>query len=110
MPETPDQLHARATGALRMPPVEEWETFPFDGEMRPRPLLPPAPVDRRRQGKVARVARAAHDPTRSSCGRTSAGVCTHPHGTVCPSSCLRHVSTTPNRATSPKTLPPSLES
>jgi diadenosine tetraphosphate (Ap4A) HIT family hydrolase len=24
-----------------MPPVEEWETFPFEGEMRPRELLAP---------------------------------------------------------------------
>jgi diadenosine tetraphosphate (Ap4A) HIT family hydrolase len=32
MPETPEQLHARAAEALRMPPVEEWDTFPFDGE------------------------------------------------------------------------------
>lgn len=24
-----------------MPPVEEWDTFPFDGEMRPRTLRPP---------------------------------------------------------------------
>ena len=41
MPETPEELHARAAEALRMPPVEEWETFPFDGEMRPRELQPP---------------------------------------------------------------------
>jgi diadenosine tetraphosphate (Ap4A) HIT family hydrolase len=39
--ETPEELHARAAGALRMPPVETWDTFPFDGEMRPRPLDPP---------------------------------------------------------------------
>src|SRR5688572_26629349 len=25
-----------------MPPVEDWETFPFEGDMRPRALLPPA--------------------------------------------------------------------
>jgi diadenosine tetraphosphate (Ap4A) HIT family hydrolase len=42
LPETPEQLYARAAKSLRMPPVEEWETFPFDGEMRPRTLLPPA--------------------------------------------------------------------
>jgi len=24
-----------------MPPVEQWDTFPFAGDMRPRPLLPP---------------------------------------------------------------------
>src|SRR2546425_568451 len=41
MPETPEQLYARVAGSLRMPPVEEWETFPFDGEMRPRVLRPP---------------------------------------------------------------------
>ena len=41
MPETPEQLYERVKDALRMPPVEEWETFPFDGELRPRELLPP---------------------------------------------------------------------
>ena len=30
MPETPEQIYERASAALRMPPVEEWETFPFD--------------------------------------------------------------------------------
>jgi diadenosine tetraphosphate (Ap4A) HIT family hydrolase len=38
--ETPEQFYERAAGALRMPPVEEWETFPFDGELMPRALLP----------------------------------------------------------------------
>ena len=33
-----------------MPPVDEWETFPFEGEMRPRPLDPPVEVDRPRLG------------------------------------------------------------
>ena len=41
MPETPEELYARAAGALRAPPVHEWETFPFEGELRPRPLAPP---------------------------------------------------------------------
>jgi diadenosine tetraphosphate (Ap4A) HIT family hydrolase len=41
VPETPEQLYARAAGALRMPRVEEWETFPFGGDLRPRPLRPP---------------------------------------------------------------------
>jgi hypothetical protein len=40
MPETPEQLYERVKDALRMPPMEEWETFPFDGEMRPRALDP----------------------------------------------------------------------
>ena len=41
MPETPEELYARAAGALRMPAVETWETFPFDGDLRPRMLMPP---------------------------------------------------------------------
>jgi diadenosine tetraphosphate (Ap4A) HIT family hydrolase len=51
LPETPEQLYERAAGALRMPPVEEWETFPFEGEMRPRPLEPPTERDRAREGE-----------------------------------------------------------
>ena len=41
MPETPEQLWERAHGALRAPPVEEWETWPFVGAARPRLLEPP---------------------------------------------------------------------
>jgi diadenosine tetraphosphate (Ap4A) HIT family hydrolase len=41
VPETPEDLHARAVGALRMPPVHEWETFPFEGDLRVRPFEPP---------------------------------------------------------------------
>ena len=41
MPETPEQLWERAKEALRMPPVEEWDAWPFDGELRPRELRPP---------------------------------------------------------------------
>ena len=51
MPETPEQLYERAAGALRMPPVEEWETFPFEGELRPRPLRPPEPAEPPRAGE-----------------------------------------------------------
>jgi diadenosine tetraphosphate (Ap4A) HIT family hydrolase len=51
MPETPEQLYARVKDALTMPPVEEWDTFPFDGEMRPRPLRPPEEVERPRHGE-----------------------------------------------------------
>ena len=35
MPETPEELYARAADSLRMPPVETWDTFPFDGELVP---------------------------------------------------------------------------
>jgi diadenosine tetraphosphate (Ap4A) HIT family hydrolase len=51
MPESPEQLYERAVGALRMPPVEQWETFPFDGDMRPRPLQPPAAREVAREGE-----------------------------------------------------------
>jgi diadenosine tetraphosphate (Ap4A) HIT family hydrolase len=51
MPETPEELHARVAGALRMPPVESWESFPFDGEMRPRQLGPPAESEAQRHGE-----------------------------------------------------------
>ncbi|HEY6468424.1 MAG TPA: hypothetical protein VI434_01525 [Candidatus Dormibacteraeota bacterium] len=50
MPETPEGLHRRAASTLRMPPVGEWDTFPFDGEMRPRRLRPPTEVDPPRGG------------------------------------------------------------
>jgi len=50
MPETPEELYERAKNALRMPPLEEWDTFPFQGEMRPRPFEPPMEAERARQG------------------------------------------------------------
>jgi hypothetical protein len=50
VPETPEELYARAAEALRMPPVETWETFPFDGDMRPRALRPPVDVEQPRWG------------------------------------------------------------
>jgi diadenosine tetraphosphate (Ap4A) HIT family hydrolase len=52
MPETPEQLYERAVNALRMPPVEEWETFPFDGDLRPRLLQPPEERERPRHGEA----------------------------------------------------------
>ena len=51
MSETPEQLYARAADALRMPPVEEWDTFPFDGELSPRALLPPVEREEPRKGE-----------------------------------------------------------
>jgi hypothetical protein len=50
VPETPEQLWERAHDALRTPPVEEWETWPFEGEVRPRPLAPPEAEERARHG------------------------------------------------------------
>jgi len=51
VPETPEQLWERAKDSLRMPPVEEWDTFPFDGEFRPRALEAPAEQDPQRHGE-----------------------------------------------------------
>ena len=51
MPETPEQLYARVAADLRMPPVQEWDTFPFDGDMRPRALRPPLDRELPRHGE-----------------------------------------------------------
>ena len=51
MPETPEELYERAKDALRMPPVHEWATFPFDGELRSRELQPPEARERPRHGE-----------------------------------------------------------
>lgn len=51
MPESPEELYARAANALRMPPVEEWDSFPFDGEMTPRALRPPVEQEEPRHGE-----------------------------------------------------------
>ena len=57
MSESPEELYARAQaaadaeGRLAMPPVHEWETFPFEGDLRVRPLVPPEAGERPRQGE-----------------------------------------------------------
>lgn len=51
MAETPAQLYARAAGALRRPPLEEWESFPFAGDVRPRALQPPIDPETPRHGE-----------------------------------------------------------
>jgi len=51
VPETPEQLYERAKDALRMPPLDEWETFPFEGVTRTRALQPPAGDERQRHGE-----------------------------------------------------------
>ena len=52
MPETPEELYARTKDALRMPPVEEWEQWPFEGALQPRELRPP---EERHVGEVREV-------------------------------------------------------
>jgi hypothetical protein len=51
VPETPEEFYARAAGNLRTPPVETWDTWPFDGELRPRALAPPVAAERPRRGE-----------------------------------------------------------
>jgi hypothetical protein len=50
VPETPEEFWERAKGALRTPPVDEWDTWPFDGALTPRALEPPAPEEPLRHG------------------------------------------------------------
>ena len=51
MPETPEELWERAHDALRMPPLETWEQWPFEGDVRPRELRPPEERERPRHGE-----------------------------------------------------------
>ncbi len=50
MPESPEQFWERTRGSLRMPPVEEWDTWPFDGALTPRKLAPPVDAEEPRRG------------------------------------------------------------
>jgi hypothetical protein len=55
--ETPEELYRRAQeaagpdGRLAMPSVAEWETFPFEGDIRARQLLPPVEAEAPRHGE-----------------------------------------------------------
>jgi hypothetical protein len=49
VPEAPEAFWERAQDALRAPPVEEWDTWPFSGAAVPRPLEPPT-AERERSG------------------------------------------------------------
>ena len=50
MPETPEQLWERAKDALRIPPVEDWEAWPFEGDPQPKALLSPTAAEPQREG------------------------------------------------------------
>jgi len=52
--ETPEELYERAKGRLRMPPVQDWETFPFEGDLQTRELLPPVAEEPPRHGEDGR--------------------------------------------------------
>jgi diadenosine tetraphosphate (Ap4A) HIT family hydrolase len=51
MPETPEQFWERAHADLRVPPLDEWDTWPFDGEVTVRPLQPPVESEKPRFGE-----------------------------------------------------------
>ena len=51
MPETPEEFYARAADSLRIPPVEEWDTWPFEGPVRPRALEQPVEREKPRFGE-----------------------------------------------------------
>lgn len=50
MPETPEELYERAKDALRTPPVEDWDAWPFEGSLRPKTLVPPTEAEPARHG------------------------------------------------------------
>ncbi len=62
MPETPEQFFERVANDLHMPPVHEWETFPFDGDLRPRTLQPPVENEEPRYGEGGVDCRACTKP------------------------------------------------
>jgi hypothetical protein len=55
--ESAEEIYRRAQaaagpdGRLAMPPVHEWETFPFEGEIRVRGLEPPVGEEQPRHGE-----------------------------------------------------------
>lgn len=57
MAESTDDLYRRALQAadserrLPIPPLADWETFPFEGDLRVKPLAAPTEVDRPRRGE-----------------------------------------------------------
>jgi hypothetical protein len=51
MPETPEDFYARAAESLRTPPVETWDTWPFEGPVQPRALEPPVDTEKPRHGE-----------------------------------------------------------
>jgi diadenosine tetraphosphate (Ap4A) HIT family hydrolase len=50
VPETPEEFWERTRDDLRVPPVDDWESWPFDGDLRVRELAPPVEAERPRNG------------------------------------------------------------
>jgi len=62
MPETPEEFWERAHELVRVPPVEEWDTWPFDGALTVRPLQPPVAREKQRVGEGGVDCRACEAP------------------------------------------------
>jgi diadenosine tetraphosphate (Ap4A) HIT family hydrolase len=62
MPETTEQLYERAKAGLREVEYATWDSFPFTGDLSPRPLKPPAEAE----------------PPRHGAGGIDCGSCTNP--------------------------------
>ncbi len=58
MPESAEEVYARVVaavgedGRLPMPPVHEWDMFPWEGEMRPKMVQPPLEAEQPRGGEA----------------------------------------------------------
>jgi diadenosine tetraphosphate (Ap4A) HIT family hydrolase len=62
MPESPEELYARSVDGLQTPAVETWDSWPFEGDIRPRALRAPgAELVRTGEGGVDCPACAAPD-------------------------------------------------
>lgn len=62
MPETPDELWERVHDDLQAPSVVEWDTWPFEGPVQPRPLAPPVEREKPRFGEGGVDCRACEAP------------------------------------------------
>jgi diadenosine tetraphosphate (Ap4A) HIT family hydrolase len=51
VPETPEEFWERARTGTSVPPLDEWDSWPFDGELRVRELEPPVETERPRGGE-----------------------------------------------------------
>ena len=51
MPETPEEFWERTRGGLSVPPLGEWDSWPFEGELRVRELEAPVETERPRFGE-----------------------------------------------------------
>lgn len=62
MAESPEQMHARCADHLQLPPLHEWESWPFVGDVTPKALEPLTPEpDRQGEGGVDCAACARPD-------------------------------------------------